>query len=279
MAKKTKTNKTRRVTLSARNADRQVLYEAAVQCPEAEIGFLERRFLKLRGRRPMSLREDFCASAASACEWVKRRRTNTALGLDLDPDILKWAAEHNLAKLDQDQRSRIELRERNVLDPGPNSGGFDIVASMNFSYNAFKTRETMLKYFKLVRASLKPDGIYFLDGFGGWESMKVQQERRRIKGGFTYVWDQASFDPITHDMTCHIHFEFRDGSKLKKAFTYEWRLWTLPELQELLREAGFKNVTVYWEGDDKKGSGNGVFTPKAHGEDGPSFIVYLTAER
>jgi SAM-dependent methyltransferase len=268
-----------RRALTARTADPKILYEAAVQCPEAEVDFLERRFLKIRGRRALSMREDFCASAATACEWVRRRRTNTAVGLDLDPAILRWGTEHNIAKLDEDQKSRIRLEEKNVLSPGAKSTGFDIVASMNFSYWVFKSRDLLLKYFKTVHASLAKDGVYFLDAFGGWESMKTQTERRRIKGGFTYVWDQAYFDPITHDMTCHIHFEFKNGSKIRKAFTYEWRMWTLPEIQELLREAGFKNVSVYWEGDDDKGGGNGVFTPRLKGEDGPSFIVYMSAER
>lgn len=265
--------------LTARNADPKVLYELAVQCPEAEVDFLDRRFLKLRGRRAIRFREDFCASAATACEWVRRRRSNVAVGLDLDPEVLGWAHRHNIAKLDEDQRARISLLERNVLTPGAGTGEFDIVASMNFSYWVFKTRETLMSYFRKVRESLVKDGIYFLDAYGGWESMKTMTERRRIKGGFTYIWDQATFDPISHDLTCHIHFEFKDKSKIKKAFTYEWRLWTIPEIRELLTEAGFKNVTVYWEGDDDKGGGNGVFTPRARGEDGPSFIMYISAER
>ena len=45
---------------------------------------------------------------------------------------------------------------------------------------------------------------------------------------------KESPNPITHATTCHIHFKFPDGSKLKKAFTYEWRLWTAPEIRELL---------------------------------------------
>jgi len=32
---------------------------------------------------------------------------------------------------------------------------------------------------------------------------------------------------------------------LDRAFSYYWRMWTLPELQELLQEAGFVKVTVY----------------------------------
>ena len=81
-------------------------------------------------------------------------------------------------------------------------------------------------------------------------------------------------------MRCHIHFAFPDGSRLKKAFTYDWRLWTLPEIRELLDEAGFSRITVYWEGIDKKtGEGNGKYKPATVGEADPGWIVFITAEK
>ena len=66
------------------------------------------------------------------------------------------------------------------------------------------------------------------------------------------IWDQKAYNPINGDMLCHIHFSFPDGSKIKKAFTYDWRLWTLPEIRELLLEAGFQRATVYWEGTNEE---------------------------
>ena len=73
---------------------------------------------------------------------------------------------------------------------------------------------------------------------------------------------------------------FPDGSRLKRAFSYEWRLWTLPELREILEEAGFDPVTVYWQGtDEETGEGDGVFEPAEEGEPDPSWIVYIVAER
>ncbi|MCP4950671.1 MAG: class I SAM-dependent methyltransferase, partial [Proteobacteria bacterium] len=61
---------------------------------------------------------------------------------------------------------------------------------------------------------------------------------------------------------------------------YEWRLWTLPELRELLAEAGYKRVSVHWEGTDPKTQeGNGEFTATEIGEADAAFICYLTAEK
>jgi len=263
--------------LTAKTADRHVLYEIAVQSPDAEMDFVQATFKKLRGRACRSIREDFCGTGHSSCEWVGRGADHTAVGLDLHGPTLAWGKRHNVSKLTQDQRSRLKLLQCNVLDPAPEARGTDAVLAMNFSYFCFATRDLLRSYFRKVRDTLGKDGVFFMDAWGGYESMKEQQERRRCKGGFTYVWDQATYDPITGDMTCHIHFEFKKGPPMKRAFTYKWRLWTLPEIQELLIEAGFKTPTVYWEGEDKRGSGNGVFRPRKRGVADASFICYITA--
>jgi hypothetical protein len=263
--------------LTARTADRHTLYQIAVQAPDAEMDFVGATFKKLRGRPCVSIREDFCGTAYSSCEWVSRGKAHTAVGLDLHGPTLAWGTRNNLAKLTPEQRDRVKLIKANVLTPPEEATGIDAVLAMNFSYFCFQTREQMRAYFTRVRESLAPDGVFFMDAWGGYESMREQQERRRCKGGFTYIWDQATYDPITGDMICHIHFEFKKGPAMKKAFSYRWRLWTLPEIQELLLEAGFKQPTVHWEGEDKKGAGNGVFTPKKHGVADASFICYITA--
>jgi len=105
--------------------------------------------------------------------------------------------------------------------------------------------------------------------------MKKSTRQRR----FTYVWDQARYRPVTGELLCHIHFCFPDGSRLRRAFSYDWRLWTLPELQELLAESGFGRVTVYWEGDDSNGKGSGEFTPHAHGDADAGWVAFLVAEK
>lgn len=135
------------------------------------------------------------------------------------------------------------------------------------------------RYFKRVRDGLAGDGVFFLDAYGGHDAFKVMKDRHEYKK-FTYIWDQAAYRPITGDILCHIHFEFADGSKLKRAFTYDWRLWTLPEIREILEEAGFSASTVYWqETDEETGEGNGVFTPSEEGEPDPAWIAYIVAEK
>ena len=73
--------------------------------------------------------------------------------------------------------------------------------------------------------------------------------------------------------------ELADGTRIERAFTYEWRLWSAPEIRELLLEAGFSKATVYWEGEDEDGEGNGEFLPDEKGEADLAWIAYIVAEK
>lgn len=274
--------------LTAATADRHELYQLSVQNVESEIDFVDAEYERLRGRTAVRLREDFCGTGLTSCEWVRRRPTNLAFGLDIDQPTIDWGLAHNLAGLDPKEQGRIRLINRNVLTPA-DAVNMDCVLAMNFSYWLFKTRDDLKAYFKAVRASLADDGVFFLDHYGGSETMTEMVEKRAIEGkkgrSFTYEWDQAQFNPITGEMICRIHFRFPDKTRMKNAFEYQWRLWSLPEIRELLTEAGFSKVTIYWEGDelDKKGEptgeGNGEFLPAEVGTADPAYISYITAQK
>lgn len=288
--RKQRPSRSRKAPLTARTADKHELYQQSVQNVESEIDFVDRTFRRLRGRRATLLREDFCGTANTSCEWVRRRPENVAVGIDLDADPLGWGVAHNLSKLKPEQAARVRLLRGNVLDPAgarpfPRDDGrptprkaFDCVLAMNFSYWCFKTRAQMLDYFRSVRAALKPDGVLFMDHYGGSDLALVTTETRRGRR-FTYIWDQHWLNPITGEMQCFIHFKFPDGTKLDRAFEYNWRTWSLPEIRDLLAEAGFSKSTVYWEGDDGKGGGNGIFRPREVGDPDRAYITYIVAER
>lgn len=260
----------------AEQADIHDLYERSVQAVDVEAQFLRDTFRALRGREPTSLREDFCGTASLACEWVRGGPRRHAIGVDVDADVLDWGRRNRVATLPEAARARIELLRDDVRTA--RTAPVDLVGAFNFSYFCFKTRAEMRNYFARVHAALKPDGVLFLDAFGGPDASDVTKEKTKIDG-FTYIWEQAEFEPVTGRILCHIHFKFPDGSKIERAFTYEWRLWTLPELRELLLEAGFKSVRVYWEGDDGEGGGNGEFREHATGEADLAWIAYLVAEK
>jgi hypothetical protein len=108
----------------------------------------------------------------------------------------------------------------------------------------------------------------------------VEQEEKREVDGFTYVWDQRNFDPLTYHADCRIHFEFSDGSRMRNAFIYDWRLWTLPELRELMELAGFTGIHVLWEATERAtGEGNGVFRKVTRGDADEAWIAYIVGAK
>ena len=268
-------NKGKKPTM-ADSADIHELYEESVQNVENEVSFLSTTFRELTGRTGYLFREDFCGTASLACEWVKQGADYSAIGVDIDPAVLDWGRSNRVGRLDAEDQARVQLIESDVLDvETPN---VDMLAAFNFSYWIFEERATMLRYFRRTHDTLKDDGVFFLDMFGGPESFEDTREKTK-HDGFTYIWDQHEFHPVTNHMQCYIHFKFPDGSKIKRAFSYAWRLWTAPELRDLLLEAGFRNVTVYWEGEDEDGEGNGEFTPDDKGEADLAWIAYIVAEK
>ncbi|MTW20813.1 class I SAM-dependent methyltransferase [Allochromatium palmeri] len=265
--------------MSRDDRDRFRLYQRAVQNPAAEIDFVDRVFHDRYGRPAQRLREDFCGTAAVCTEWVRRRPDTHAWGLDLDSNALDWGRRHSLQTLSTEQGARIELIEGDVLStetPEP-----EIVLALNFSYWLLRTRTALLTYFQRVRAILPETGLLVLDAHGGSESLRLHSESRRIHDplgeDFDYLWERADYDPITSRQICHIHFRFDDGSSLERAFSYDWRLWTLPEIRELLDTAGFSSIQVYWQGWDEQGEPDGHFVPVERGEPDDAWIAYLTA--
>ena len=258
-------------------ADRHDLYERSVQNTEAEIDFVEQVWNEIRGRTASVLREDFCGTAQTSAEWLRRREDNHSIGVDLDEEVVAWGMAKNRERLTEEQLERLEIRLENVLDVSTRP--VETVLAMNFSYFLFKTRDHLRGYFEKVHASLVDDGLFVLDAYGGSDSFTEMEEERDLDG-FTYVWDQNHYNPINGDVINKIHFHFPDGTKMKDAFIYEWRLWTLPEITEILLEAGFAKASVYWEGTEEDGEdGNGEFTAETVGEPCAGWIVYIVAEK
>ncbi len=259
----------------AARADRYALYQRSVQEPEYDVSLIQRVFRRRHGRSARLLREDFCGTAHMACTWVLAHRENRAFGIDLDPEPLAWGRQHNVAGLDPEQQSRIKLIQGDVRDIGFEP--VDVTLAFNFSYFIFRERAELVDYFRRVKGGLRPEGLFFLDAYGGADAFRTGPETRKLDG-FDYIWDQARVDPISHAVRNYIHFRFPDGSRIQRAFEYDWRLWTLPELRDCLLDAGFREVEFYWEGTDRKtGDGNGSFTLRRSAADDPAWVAYLAA--
>ncbi|MEY2982622.1 MAG: hypothetical protein RL562_2849 [Planctomycetota bacterium] len=258
---------------TAKTADRHELYQLSVQAPEVDAAFFAKYHRKVTGEPARVLREDFCGTGYLASHWVTRHRENRAIGVDLDAPTLDWGRAKNIDPLEDHQKERIELIQQDVrtvrTDP------CDVLAALNFSYSFFETRDELRAYMMHVKQDIRPGGLLILDAWGGGDTQVEQEEERKVED-FYYVWDQHKFDPLTYHSDCRIHFRFKDGTEIRNAFRYEWRQWTLPELLELMAEAGYADPHVLWEGTDRKTmEGDGKFRRVKRGEADPAWIAYV----
>ncbi len=256
-------------------ADRQWLYENSVQDSAAEVKFVRERFHALRGYWPTLLREDFCGTATVCAEWVKTGPESRALGFDLDAETLEWGAGNNLQLLSEEAQQRIMLVKADCSEL--ETSDIDVLMALNFSYWLFMDRQKLGNYFKACCQSLSKDGILVLDAFGGSEAHELLTEDRECEG-FIYQWEQASLNPVTMEMQCYLHFNFPDGSAMPKAFSYYWRVWSLPELSELLTEAGFAKPKIYWHEPQDDGAVKVGREARDFNDPDPGWICYLVCE-
>jgi hypothetical protein len=149
-----------------------------------------------------------------------------------------------------------------------------------------RTRPELRDYLSTARRSLRAGGLLLLDAFGGTDAQQALVERSRIRasrgpGGeyippFTFEWEQASFNPVDHRLRCWIHFRLGDGRLMRRAFGYDWRMWTLPEIRELMAEAGFRRSRVYLQDwDDAAGRALTTYSPRERFENQSGWLAYV----
>lgn len=215
--------------------DRFTLYEAAVQDPARMVRFVR----AVHGGEPQVLREDFCGPGGLCRAWVRLVNRGKAIAVDFDQEPLSRA-----------RAAGVSLVCANVLDANQRA---DVIAALNFPIGYWHTRAALVKYFVLSRARLKRGGVLLCDMFGGSGAFAVRTQRVRVplpptsgtRGEFLYVWRQIENDPRSGRVRCAIDFCIGEKDWIRNAFTYDWRLWSLPELREAMTEAGFSSVEFH----------------------------------
>jgi len=254
------------------------LYRQAVQSPWVAVNMLTNMHASLNpGRWPTLLREDFAGSAALSVAWVLHDHDHHALAIDNHGPTVRYARKQ--ARIDLgDNLNRLTIHQTDVMDiVSPKS---DVTASLNFSINIYHQRDELIAYFLQARKNLKPGGILVCDTYGGPGAGEGGKQKRRIKPqqqgdapAFDYIWQQKDVDPLTGLVDCRIHFKLNDGSLLENAFVYHWRLWSLPELTDCLREAGFSHIQV-WAEDQQ-----GQWGPCDRIGPVEAFLAYVVAQK
>lgn len=258
--------------------DKYRLYEHAVQSPDSEVAFWDKAYTEIRLGHPLRMREDFCATFLNACEWVKTDENRIAYAVDIDPVPLNYGKNNHLIQLSEDQQQRVHVMQADVFDI--KVPPVDLITVSNFSICFLKQRAQLLAYFKQAYHALDSNGLLCVDLLGGTDVEDEDYEERKVsipgqRRSFTYIWEQDYFNPITRETLFHIHFRIKKGKEIRKAFSYDWRMWTIPELSDAMKEVGFADVAVYWEGDDGEGGGDGEYTRQTKAENCQSWIAYI----
>ena len=256
--------------------DKYYYYKKAVQSPNEDVKFFDNVFTKINKSKARSLREDFCGTFSISLAWVQAHEKNKAIAVDIDPKPLAYGTKNYLPKLTKDEQSRIQILNKNVLTPSLPKA--DIISVSNFSHYILKEKKNLLKYFKNIHRQLPKKGLFVIDAVGGPDCQENLDEIVEFKD-FTYYWEQKNFNPINNVGKFYIHFKRKGERKRKNVFSYHWRLWSLPELQDTLKDAGFSTVEVYWEVPKKNGSGSGVFKKSSTGQACACWIAYIVARK
>ena len=255
-----------------RKPHKLALYRRAVQHPQAEAEFLYKAYLHYhRGTAPLLLREDFAGTCAIASAWVGMDNEHQAMAVELHGPTTRWAQREAYNELGE-RADDLHIVQADVMDMV--SPKVDITCALNFSTFIYHDRASLKQYFKAARRGLRPGGVLVIDAYGGPGAMLTGTQTREVPAydptgrvdeqlaGMMYHWEQRSFDPVTHRTECRIHFDLADGTRVDSAFIYRWRLWTIPELVELMQEAGFSRAEAWCDAyDPHSDTSDGAYRP------------------
>lgn len=248
------------------NLTKHDLYEACVQSPP-EMTLMLRA---IHGQDPKLLGEDFAGTAALSRHWIETVADGEAIAVDIDADTLAVAGTH--------PKLQTVIGDVHDID-----AKVDCLFVGNFSIGYLHTREELIAYLEHAISRLKENGVFVCDTYGG-ETAYIRGNSDRdveLDGGLMckYRWEQREADPITGMVTNAIHFQVFDGDELiggmHDAFIYRWRLWSLPELRDAMRQVGFLSTDIYASLPDAVDDEGNAYAEPITDPDwlGDSFIV------
>ena len=257
------------------------LYEICVVSPEQLVPLLK----AVHGGSPKHLAEDFAGTACLCDRWVHDTPGGSSTGVDLDAEAL-----HYHPTVPGVTKIACNVLDETVVDSsGPKA---DIVHAGNFSIGYMHTRAELVRYMSLARQRLAPGGVFLCDTYGG-ESTFVTgtvhrdhwipdgpQKGKRVR----YTWEQREANPLTGMVTDVLHFRVERSGVIEEeffdAFTYVWRLWSVPELRDAMLEAGFTTTSVYSKlPDAMDDEGNAYIQPVSDPDELDDSFIVLVAGR
>ncbi|KAG6541615.1 hypothetical protein Mapa_017008 [Marchantia paleacea] len=187
----------------------------------------------------------FCGNVLDDISKATRIEADESLVPELTRKLAEQSVHDENEKSDFDgQPSNLEGQsDGGVFTAAQKLPGPDMVCSFNYSCCCLQKRADLVKYFREALKTINEDGgIFAMDLYGGTSSECALKLRRRFEK-FSYTWEQEEFDIINRTTRISLHFRLNNNQGvIRHAFSYYWRLWTIPEVKECLLEAGFSSV-------------------------------------
>ncbi len=229
-----------------------------MQDPPREAAFLR----AVHSGDPTLLAEDFSGPASICRAWIGMHDSHEAIATDLDAEPL----EHALRRLGEAHGpaaiERLQVQCRDVLEA---EGTPDIIAALNFAMGELHQRSRLVTYLRHAQFRLRAGGVLVVDTYGGADAFEPGVTPCTVEtqyGELLYEWEQTEANPFTARVRNAMHFTLPGGEVQRNAFEYDWRLWSVPELREAMREAGFARTQVYTAlGDAVTGDGELLVSP------------------
>jgi len=180
-----------------------------------------------------------CGQGRHAIELARRGYDVT--GVDLSPYMLQVARERADASGVRVRWLAGDMRE-------PLAGeAFDLVLNLFTSFGYFADEADDRRVVRTAASMLEPGGRFLLEVINGHRVMSNFQEREWFTVGQTAVMERRSVDVSTRRMVVERTVSSADGDDTS---VHAVRLYSGPEVETMLRAAGFSRVELYgdWDG-------------------------------
>lgn len=256
----------------AARPDKHALYELCAQAPDHVAALLR----AIHADSPTTLAEDFCGTAAVSAAWC--RVGGRAFAADIHPTLVKRAG----------RQRGVTARRADVTKVPPRHPPADVIFVGNFSIGEIHDRPSLIAYLRSCCRRLTPRGTFVCDLYGGTSAMTPSMTHRTLRAPdgsrVRYTWEQRSADPLTSLVENAMHFEVRSGRRVRRianAFTYHWRLWSIPELRDAMTEAGFRSVDIYPPKPDAMDDSGAFYVSSVEdsSELGDDWVAFIAARK
>jgi SAM-dependent methyltransferase len=158
-------------------------------------------------------------------------------GVDIAPSLVAYANE----LVRENQLDGVAFIVGDMREP-PCAGTFDAVTILSHSFGFFGPEDD-LAVLRAVRQALRPGGRFLLDLN---EPDALKQPRRNwgeLDGG--YLLSDVRYDPLTRVRTSHFRYVDREGRVNLAAEPESFRLYTMPELTQMIQTVGLSLDAIY----------------------------------